>query len=239
MARELFTKIYTRINWRNKADAMTTALGATLLNRMDYVIDEMDSRIEALDSLKAEESEAKELVKDWRMDLSTYIVTVTKKNGEKTTYDLGSTYIAEVRKQAQAAASSAGMAGQYKNAAQVSAEAAAKSETSAGEAKNEAERYAVNARSWSDGDTGTREGEATDCAKYYSEQSKNSSDISKLYLGKVEQAGKEAVERVNEAVRMNLPAFCMDFETGHLMYSGGRFIFKMDEAGHMRWRTAV
>ena len=246
MARELFKKIYKRINWRNRTDAMTTALGATLLNRMDYAIDEMDSRIEALDSLKAEDSEVKELaseanelVKDWRMDPSKYIVTVTKKNGGKTTFDLGSTYIAEIRKQVQAAASSAGTAGQYKNAAQASAEAAAKSETSAGKAKSEAEGYAVNARSWSDGDTGTREGEATDCAKYYSERSKNSSDISKLYLDKVEQAGNEAVDRVNEAVRMNLPSFHMDFETGHLMYNGGRFIFKMDDAGHMRWRTAV
>lgn len=246
MIREVFTKIYNRINWRNRSEAMTTALGKTLLNRMDYTLDELDSRstvlsscIIELDNSKLEESEANELVKDWRMDLSTYIVTVTKKNGTKTTFDLGSTYIAEIRKQVQAAASSAGTAGQYKNAVQASAEAAAKSETSAGQARNAAEGYAVNARSWSDGDTGTREGEATDCAKYYSERSKNSSDISKLYLDKVEQAGNEAVDRVNEAVRMNLPAFSMDFETGHLMYSGGRFIFKMDDAGHMRWRTAV
>ena len=239
MVRELFTKIYTRINWKNRSEAMTTPLGKTLLNRMDYTLDELDSLVDDLDSSKAEESEAKELVKDWRMDPSTYIVTVTKKSGVKTTFDLGSTYIAEIRKQVQSAASSAGTAGQYKNAAQASAEAAAKSEASAGEAKHEAEGYAVNARSWSDGDTGTREGEATDCAKYYSERSKNSSDISKLYLDKVEQAGKEAVGRVNEAARMNLPAFYVDFKTGHLMYSGGRFIFKMDDAGHMRWRIAV
>lgn len=246
MVRELFTKIYTRINWKNRSEAMTTALGATLLNRMDYAIDEMDSRvvelgslIDDLDNSKAEESEAKELVKDWRMDPSTYIVTVTKKSGAKTTFDLGSTYIAEIRKQVQSAASSAGTAGQYRNAAQASAEAAAESETSVGIARNDAEKYAANARSWSDGDTGTREGEATDCARYYSERSKNSSDISKLYLDKVEQAGKEAVDRVNEAARMNLPEFRMDFETGHLMYSGGQFIFKMDDAGHMRWRTAV
>lgn len=88
MARELFTKIYTRINWRNRSEAMTTALGATLLNRMDYTMDETDSRIAALDILKAEESEVLQMVKDWSMDEETGIITVTKKNGEKIMFDL-------------------------------------------------------------------------------------------------------------------------------------------------------
>lgn len=88
MARELFTKIYTRINWRNRSEAMTTPLGRTLLNRMDYTLDETDSRIAALDVLKAEESEVLQMVKEWSMDEETGIITVTKKNGEKIMFDL-------------------------------------------------------------------------------------------------------------------------------------------------------
>ncbi len=88
MARELFTKVYTRINWKNRSESMTTALGATLLNRMDYTIDETDSRIAALDILKAEESEVLQMVKDWSMNEKTGIITVTKKNGEKIMFDL-------------------------------------------------------------------------------------------------------------------------------------------------------
>ena len=88
MTRELFTKIYTRINWRNRSESMTTALGATLLNRMDYTLDETDSRIAALDILKAEESEVLQMVKEWAIDEETGIITVTKKNGEKIMFDL-------------------------------------------------------------------------------------------------------------------------------------------------------
>lgn len=88
MVRELFTKVYTRINWKNRSESMTTALGATLLNRMDYAIDETDSRIASLDILKAEESEVLQMVKEWSIDEETGIITVTKKNGEKIMFDL-------------------------------------------------------------------------------------------------------------------------------------------------------
>lgn len=88
MVRELFTKIYARINWKNRSEAMTTALGATLLNRMDYALDETDNRIVTLDAVKAEESEVLQMVKDWTMDEKTGIITITKKNGEKIMFDL-------------------------------------------------------------------------------------------------------------------------------------------------------
>lgn len=88
MLRELFTKIYSRINWKNRSEAMTTALGATLLNKMDYTLNEVDNRIVTLDAVKAEESEVQQMIKGWSMDVKTGIITVTKKNGERTTYDL-------------------------------------------------------------------------------------------------------------------------------------------------------
>ena len=237
--RELYTKMYTRRNWVNGSKSKTTALDEINLNAMDAAIDEADTRIVALDVAKAEESEVLQLMKDVSFDQSAYLITIKKKNGEEKEIDLGSTYIAELRKQVQAASFSAATAGQHKNDAQASAAAAAGSEAAAEQSKTAASQYALNARSWSNGDTGTREGEATDCAKYYSERSQNSSDISKLYLSKTEQAADAAISRINEAVHGNIPAFTMDFNTGHMMYTGGQYTFKYDDAGHMRWRIAL
>ena len=240
-----YTKSYTRINWKNGTESKSTALDKINLNKMDGAIDILDTCVAALDASKADEADVLQMVKDVSMDPS-YTITVTKKNGDKTTLDLGSTYIAELRRQVQAAASSAsaaassaGTAGQYRVEAAGYATAAANSANASAGLSESARQQALNARSWSDGDTGTREGEATDCAKYYSERAQNSSDISKLYLTRVEQAADEAVNRVNEAVHGNVPAFLLDFETGHMMYSGGKYIFKYDEAGHMRWRIAL
>ena len=240
-----YTKSYTRINWKNGTESKSTALDKVNLNRMDGTIDILDTRVAALDASKADEADALQMAKDVSID-SSYTITVTKKNGNKTTLDLGSTYIAELRRQVQAAASSAasaassaGTAGQYRVEAAGYATAAANSANDSAVSSENARQHALNARSWSDGDTGTREGEANDCAKYYSERAQNSSDISKLYLTRVEQAADEAVSRVNEAVHGNVPAFLIDFKTGHMMYNGGQYIFKYDEAGHMRWRIAL
>lgn len=241
-----YSKLYTRINWKNKDVSKTTALDQINLNKMDSAIDTLDGRVAALDSTKADEADVLQMVKNVAMNTSTYAITVTKKNGTVTTLDLGSTYIAEMRRQAQAAASSAsaaassaGTAGQCRADAAGYATAAANSANTAAGSSESARQHALNARSWSDGDTGTRAGEATDCAKYYSERSKSSSDTSKLYLTKVEQAADEAVSRVNEAVHDNVPAFFPDFNTGHMMYHGGRYIFKYDDRGHMRWRITL
>lgn len=239
VARELYTKMYARINWQNGSESKSTALDKINLNKMDAAIDEADTRIAALDTAKAEESEVLQMVKDISFDQAAYLITVKKKNGAESKIDLGSTYIAEIRKQVQAASSSAATAGQHKNDAQASAAAAAGSEAAAEQSKTAASQYALSARSWSDGDTGTREGEAEDCAKYYSERSRISSDISKLYLSKTEQAADAAISRINEAVHGNIPSFTMDFNTGHMMYTGGQYIFKYDDAGHMRWRIAL
>lgn len=244
--RESYTKMYKRINWQNGSESKSTALDKINLNKMDAAIDEADTRIAALDTAKAEESEVLQMVKDISFNQASYLLTVKKKNGAESRIDLGSTYIAEIRRQVQAASSSAsaaalsaGTAGQYKTDAAGYASSAAGYASAAAVAKETAGQHALNARSWSDGDTGTREGEATDCAKYYSERSKNSSDISKLYLTKTEQAADAAVSRINEAVHGNIPTFTMDFNTGHMMYTGGQYIFKYDDAGHMRWRIAL
>ena len=59
-------------------------------------------------------------------------------------------------------------------------------------------------------------GEDADNAKYYSEQSKKWS------------------EAAENALDVSKPSFTVDLETGHLLYSGGRFDFEV-ENGHLLW----
>lgn len=45
-------KVYTRINWKNKSDAQTTPLNDANLNKMDYALNEVDTRVVDMDSQK-------------------------------------------------------------------------------------------------------------------------------------------------------------------------------------------
>lgn len=118
----------------------------------------------------------------------------------------------------------------------------AKAEQSASEAARSelnAENSATESESWARGGTGTRSGEDTDNSMYYSSQSKASADISKEYLTKVEKAGKDAVDLINNAIDISTPEFIVDLSTGHLMYSGGRFDFSVNSNGHLMWGIIV
>lgn len=79
-----------------------------------------------------------------------------------------------------------------------------------------AERHSKESQSWAVGGTGTREGEDADNSKYYSEQSKKWSDAAE------------------NALDVSRPDFTVNLETGHLLYSGGRFDFEV-ENGHLLW----
>ena len=60
-----------------------------------------------------------------------------------------------------------------------------------------------------------------------------------MYLGKVEQAGDNAVDKIQEALDMNEPKFQINLSTGHLMYEGGRFIFNVNNICHLEWGLIV
>ena len=99
---------------------------------------------------------------------------------------------------------------------------------------------AILAKSYSGGGTGTRPGENKDNSKYYSEQSKASSQTAQFYAEQAEAAGDEAVNKINEALSTNIPQFSIDFTTGHLKYQGGRFNFAVQNTtGHLLWEVAI
>lgn len=125
------------------------------------------------------------------------------------------------------------------NEASASAETAATAAATATAKAGEASDFSDLSESYAVGTEGAvREGDATDNSKYYSEQSKASADESKAYLGKVEQAGDDAVGKINDALNVAKPDFLMDLATGHLLYDGSWFDFLIVD-GHLRWEMVA
>ena len=115
--------------------------------------------------------------------------------------------------------------------AEASKTAAALSETLATESASKSESYAV-------GGTGTRDNENTDNAKYYSEQAKAIRDSVPTYLSQIDAAADEAIAKVNDALSSSTPTFQIDLTTGHLMYTGNRFNFQVNQDnGHLQWEV--
>lgn len=86
------TQFYTRINWYNKSDNLTTPLGKTNLNRMDSAIKTLDGRVVEvctetirLDAAKADKTLLNNMLTNWSIDNTTGIVTLTKYNGTHVT----------------------------------------------------------------------------------------------------------------------------------------------------------
>lgn len=77
-------KTYTRINWENYPSE-NTPLNESNLNRVDYAVDEIDDRVIALDTDKADVTTVSSLIKDISVDDATGVITVTKENGTTAT----------------------------------------------------------------------------------------------------------------------------------------------------------
>lgn len=119
----------------------------------------------------------------------------------------------------------------------------AKAESSRDAAAQSAENsnnYADLSKSYAVGTNGqVRPNDAEDNAKKYSEKSESNANTAKEYLTKVEKAGEDAVQAVKDALDIDAPDFLVDLSTGHLMYSGGRFVFNVNNNGHLEWGLAV
>lgn len=80
-------KVYSQINWENEPSG-NTPLNETNLNKMDTAINELDNRIISQDTVKANKTELSNLIKDWVVDETTGVITLTKYNGEQVIFDL-------------------------------------------------------------------------------------------------------------------------------------------------------
>lgn len=139
-----------------------------------------------------------------------------------------------------AAKNSENAAADSEQSASDSAISASTSAESASGSAELAENYSNISKSYAVGTGGEiRENDDSDNSKYYSEQSKNSADISATYLEKVEQAGEDALNMINDALDIMAPNFVVDLETGHLLYDGGRFDFEVNKNGHLMWGIVV
>jgi hypothetical protein len=76
-------KAYSRINWENYPSEQTP-INESNLNRMDSALDEVDDRVIALDTTKAEITDISTLVESVTVDDATGEITLTKYNGSTT-----------------------------------------------------------------------------------------------------------------------------------------------------------
>ena len=79
-------KAYSRIVWQNQPST-ATAVGATNLNKIDLALNEVDNRVVAMDTSKAESSVVNNTVQSITYNDATGVITITKVNGTSTTID--------------------------------------------------------------------------------------------------------------------------------------------------------
>lgn len=120
-------------------------------------------------------------------------------------------------------------------------------------AANDSLQYSKDSKRWAVGDN-DYPGSETDNSKYYAQEaqkskeaageseanSASSSAMAHQYAILAEQNGDAAVDKINEAISLNVPTFQMDLFTGHLMYQGGRFNFTVPQGtGRLMYEVAV
>lgn len=103
-----------------------------------------------------------------------------------------------------------------------------------------AETSATQAQSYAVGNTGTRDNENTDNAKYYKEQAQSVGNSVPTYLSQISSAGESQLSRIQDALNEATVNFQVDLSTGHLNYTGcSSFVFNVNETnGHLEWRLA-
>ncbi len=79
-------KVFTMFFWENDP-SINTPLSAENLNQVNSALNEVDSRVVAMDTTKANKSDLLTAISDVSLDESTGIITFTKKNGSTTQID--------------------------------------------------------------------------------------------------------------------------------------------------------
>ena len=137
-------KSYQLIGWKNKNEMLTTPLGATLLNRIDDALNEIDNRVIELNKQKAEAGDLDNMITNVSYNKETGVITFTKYIGSVQSFDL-SEYISNIEVLVNKASASVTTASQKASEASASATSASKSAASAKEDADRAELAAKNA----------------------------------------------------------------------------------------------
>mgnify|MGYP002711180337 CR=1 FL=1 len=81
-------KVYSRINWLNKSESLTTPLGKTNLNKMDKAINliddeviSMSAKIDEIDTTKVSADQLNNMVTDVSFNDKNGVISITKHNG--------------------------------------------------------------------------------------------------------------------------------------------------------------
>lgn len=81
-------KVYTRINWLNKSESLTTPLGKTNLNKMDKAINliddevvSMSAKVDEIDTTKVSADQLNNMVTDISFNDKNGVISITKYNG--------------------------------------------------------------------------------------------------------------------------------------------------------------
>ena len=287
-------KVYTRINWLNKSESLTTPLGKTNLNKMDKAINliddevvSMSAKIDEIDTTKVSADQLNNMVTDVSFNDKNGVISITKyngtvlnidtaiekiavnfeynaqtqqliltlENGEKQYIDMSAlitqyefkdtdTIAFSVDSSGKVSASiksgsitKAMLSSEVMSAITLSENNAAASAQAAAQSATNSELDAKLSQSYSVGKSGIRDGEDTDNAKYYSEKAETVSANVPSYLKQIEDAGNSQIDKINDAFGKTEATFEVNFETGHLEYTGARFTFQVADNGHLNWEV--
>ena len=287
-------KVYTRINWLNKSESLTTPLGKTNLNKMDKAINliddevvSMSAKIDEIDTTKVSADQLNNMVTDVSFNDKTGVISITKHNGTVLNIDTAMEKIAvnfEYNAQTQqliltlengekqyidmsalitqyefkdtdtigfsidssgkvsasiksGSITKAMLSSEVMSAITLSENNAAASAQAAAQSATNSELAAKLSQSYSVGKSGIRDGEDTDNAKYYSEKAETVGANVPSYLKQIEDAGNSQIDKINDAFGKTEATFKVNFETGHLEYTGARFTFQVADNGHLNWEV--
>ena len=287
-------KVYSRINWLNKSESLTTPLGKTNLNKMDKAINliddevvSMSAKIDEIDTTKVSADQLNNMVTDVSFNDKNGVISITKHNGTVLNIDTAMEKIAvnfeynahtqqliltlengerqyidmsalitqyefkgtdtiafSVDSDGKVSASIKSgsitktmLSSEVMSAITLSENNAAASAQAAAQSATNADMDAKLSQSYSVGKSGIRDGEETDNAKYYSEKAETVSANVPSYLKQIEDAGNSQIDKINDAFGKTEATFKVNFETGHLEYTGARFTFEVANNGHLNWEV--
>lgn len=254
---------YTPILWKNKEESAVTPLNAENLNHMDSMIAGLDAQVTNINERIVNMPLPSAVVKNWTINPSTGLIRVEWADGRIQNYDLnlekipvnfsmspdgvitmetadGTKYTADLKQYIKPYRfNNSDTIGVVENGNNVTFNVLKGSITDEyieGQylakcviAKEQAEGYADTCA--------TKARAAADSAMEAEGHKDEAHENSLRALDYCERAENSATY-IDEAIANETPHFELNFETGHLEYTGVHFIFNVNDDGHFIWSVA-